>query len=334
MNKRERVIEALSFRETDFVPYAIDFTWQAYRKTADYLKNDDFLKDTGNHIEYINWEEMKEIKPEYFQDEFGVIWNRTGVDKDIGVIDNFVITDPEIGIYKFPEIPYDRIREKCESLITKKQDVFTAADLGFSLFERAWTLLGMENLLAFMIIEPDFVHWLMRKITDFNIGVLKVYMEYDFDCIHFGDDWGQQKGLIMGPAYWRQFIKPYLAEMYSFVKDRGRYVSQHSCGDIIEVFPDLIDIGLNMYQTFQPEIYDIKAVKEQYGKKLAFWGGISTQRLLPFETPEKVVEVTREICKIMGKGGGYVAAPTHSIPGDVPAENIVALIDFLKNQKQ
>ena len=333
MNKRERVIEALSFRETDFVPYAIDFTWQAYRKTADYLKTEDFLKDTGNHIEYINWEEMKEIKPEYFQDEFGVIWNRTGVDKDIGVIDNFVITDPEIGIYKFPEIPYDRIREKCESLITKKQDVFTAADLGFSLFERAWTLLGMENLLAFMIIEPDFVHWLMRKITDFNIGVLEVYMEYDFDCIHFGDDWGQQKGLIMGPAYWRQFIKPYLAEMYSFVKDRGRYVSQHSCGDIIEVFPDLIDIGLNMYQTFQPEIYDIKAVKEQYGKKLAFWGGISTQRLLPFETPEKVIEVTREICKIMGKGGGYVAAPTHSIPGDVPAENIVALINFLKNQK-
>jgi uroporphyrinogen decarboxylase len=87
-----------------------------------------------------------------------------------------------------------------------------------------------------------------------------------------------------------------------------------------------------MYQTFQPEIYDIKAVKEEYGGKLTFWGGISTQRLLPFETPERVVEVTRETISIMAKNGGYIAAPTHSITGDVPPENIAALINFLKNQ--
>ena len=332
MDRRERVIEALSFRKTDFVPYTIGLTSQAHQKTAEYLKNDNFMADAGNHITTVGFGGMNEIKPEYFQDDFGVVWNRTGADKDIGVIDNLMIPEPEKGIYKFPDIPVDDIRKNCEQVLAEKQDMFTAATIGFSLFERAWTLTGMENLLAYMIIEPDFVHWLMREITEFNIGVLKIYMEYDFDCIHFGDDWGQQKGLIMGPTHWRRFIKPYLAEMYAAAKNCGKFLSQHSCGDILEIFPDLVDIGLNIYQTFQPEIYDIKAVKERYDRKLSFWGGISTQRLLPFETPERVVEVTREIMKIMSRNGGYIASPTHGIPGDVPPENIIALMEFFKNQ--
>jgi uroporphyrinogen decarboxylase len=136
----------------------------------------------------------------------------------------------------------------------------------------------------------------------------------------------------MSPELWRKYIKPPLAEMYALVKRHGKFISQHSCGNIIEIFPDLADIGLNMYQTFQPEIYDIKAVKSEYGDKLAFWGGISTQRLLPFETPERVVEATRETIAVMAENGGYIAAPTHSITGDVPPENIAALLNYLKKQ--
>lgn len=333
MTKRERVIQALTHHDTDIVPYHVDLTGQAWERTAKYLGDDHFTDKIGNHISGVYYSgDGVEIKEGYFKDDFGVIWNKTGVDKDIGVIDNFVIPEPDISVYTFPEVDEARLRKNCEEAMKNRGDTFVFAELGFSLFERAWTLTGMENLLVYMLTEPDFVKALFGKITEFNLKLLKIYGDYDFDGYHFGDDWGQQHGTIMGPGHWRKWIKPSLAEMYAYAHKQSGFVSQHSCGDIHELFPDLIDIGLNVYQTFQPEIYDIKAVKDEFGGKLSFWGGISTQRLLPFETPEGVVKKAKEIMGIMSKNGGYIAAPTHSIPGDVPPENIVALIEMLKNQ--
>lgn len=120
--------------------------------------------------------------------------------------------------------------------------------------------------------------------------------------------------------------------MYAAAKSEGKFVTQHSCGDIEELFPDLIEIGLDAYNTFQPEIYDVEKVKSVYGDKLAFWGGISTQHVLAHGTPEDVIAETKKMLKIMGKNGGYIAAPTHSVPRDVPAENILAFIETVKNQ--
>jgi len=120
--------------------------------------------------------------------------------------------------------------------------------------------------------------------------------------------------------------------MYSYVKSRGRYLCQHSCGDIHEVFGDLIELGLDMYNTFQPEIYDVKKVKEEYGNDLTFYGGISTQTVLPFGSPDEVRQETRKMMDIMGVNGGYVVAPTHSMPPDIPVENVIAFLDVVRNQ--
>ena len=95
---------------------------------------------------------------------------------------------------------------------------------------------------------------------------------------------------------------------------------------------DLIDIGLDVYQTFQPELYDLEQVKKQYGSNLTFWGGISTQQTLPYVKPSELKEIVINTIKIMGKNGGYIVAPTHQVPADVPLENIIALADVLKNQ--
>ena len=333
MTRKERVTRAITRRETDIVPYEIGFTQQAFERTARFLGDDNFMDKVGNHIETAYYSgEPVEIAPGYFRDDFGVVWNRTGADKDIGVIDGLQIPEPRLMDYCFPPVPEALLRQRCEQALAFTGDRFMMAGLGFSLFERAWTLTGMENLLMYMLADDDFVHALMERITDFNLAVLDIFLEYDFDGVHFGDDWGQQRGLIMGPPMWREFIKPYLGKMYAKVKASGRYVSQHSCGDIHEVFPDVIELGLDVYQTFQPEIYDIHAVKAEFGGQLSFWGGISTQQLLPFETPEGVVRKAAEIMEFMRVGGGYIAAPTHSVPGDVPPENIVALIDLLENQ--
>jgi uroporphyrinogen decarboxylase len=158
-------------------------------------------------------------------------------------------------------------------------------------------------------------------------------LQWDIDGMLFGDDWGMQHGLIMGPRMWRKFLKPCLKRMYGRVKSAGKFVLQHSCGDISEVYPDLAEIGLDAHQTFQPEIYDIAEIKRQYAGKLSFWGGISTQRLLPFATPDEVRSETARIIGVMGQGGGFIAAPTHAVPPDVPPENILAMADVFQHQK-
>jgi len=335
MTKRERVIEAINHRETDIIPYSVGFTKQEYEKVAEYLGDPDFGKKIANHIEgvyYDGWPREVEGKPGYFKDDFGVLWNRNGVDKDIGVIDGLVMPEPDMKYFKLPELDRDALRSKFENMVNNGNDTFKMGNLGFSMFERAWTLRGMENLLADMILEPSFVEELLDAICDYNIQIIDLGLEYDIDGFEFGDDWGQQSGLIMGPKLWRKFIKPRVARMYERVKSKGKFVAQHSCGDIHEIFPDLIDIGLDVYQTFQPEIYDIRKIKQEYGSHLTFWGGISTQRLLPFATPEEVKDKTVELMRILGKGGGYIAAPTHAIPGDVPPENVVAMLEVMENQ--
>ena len=335
MTNKERVIRTINHIETDYVPYSIDFTLQERERVAKYLNDDKFINRINNHIfsvYYDGW--PKEMTPGtgYFKDDFGVVWNRNGTDKDIGVINGYVLPEPDLRDYKFPEPDAAELRRRLQKLVSDHPDDFKIFDLGFSLFERAWTMRGMENLLADMIEEPDFVDELLDAIADYNLKIVDIALEYDIDGLKFGDDWGQQSGLIMGPGYWRRFIKPRIARMYKKGRENGKYILQHSCGDIHEIFPDVIEIGLDVYQTFQPEIYDIKAVKSGFGGRLTFWGGISTQRLLPCAAPDEVERVTRETIGIMKPGGGYIAAPTHSVPGDVPPENIMAMLKAFENQ--
>lgn len=180
------------------------------------------------------------------------------MDKDIGVVDEPVIDEPDISLYPTPYLNEARIREECENLLATREDKFCFAGIGFSMFERLWSYLGMEDALVYMLTEPEFVHELLDKILEFNLKVIDIFNEYPFDGIYFGDDWGQQKGMIMGAPLWREFIKPRMEVMYRRAKQNGKFVLQHSCGDIQEVFEDLIEIGLDCYQTVQPEIYNLK----------------------------------------------------------------------------
>ena len=330
MTKKERVNKAVKHETTDFTPYDIGFTNQEYEKVAAYLKDPDFIQKIGNHISSVYYDGyLHELsgRAGYWKDDFGVVWNRNGADKDIGVIDGFVIQDSDIGCISMPELDEAKLRSEYEKLAGQKDDTFKFGSIGFSMFERAWTLRGMENFLIDMVTEPEFADELLDAIAEYNLKVIDIALEYNIDGFHFGDDWGQQKGLIMGPDYWRRFIKPRMAKMYERVKSRNKIVSQHSCGDISEIFPDLIDIGLDVYQTFQPEIYDFNKTKKEYGSHLTFWGGISTQRLLPFASPEEVKRTVKETIRIMGRDGGYIAAPTHALPGDIPPENVLAMIE-------
>ena len=334
MTNRERIIAAVKFQQTDKLPYNVDLTSQMKEKMLADPKGAECWGKINNHMSSAAWlnSPQKEVKSGHFVDEFGVVWNKTGADKDIGVIDNKLISSPDDFLkYDFPKVDEDFIRRACEWEANRKGDNALVADLGFSLFERAWTLCSMEDLLCYMITDPDFVHELMQKITDYNLRKVEISLEYDIDINYFGDDWGQQKGLIMGPAHWREFIKPYVKQMYDKAKGGGRIIAQHSCGDNSEILDELIEIGLDVYQTFQPEVYPLEVYKPILDNRLTIWGGISTQQDLPNKTPDEIREITKNTIDIMWKNGGFIAAPTHAVPHDVPVENLIAMIEVFES---
>ena len=331
--KRERIISAIAHKQTDYVPHDIDVTVPVAQKLCDYLglQQEDLWDWFGNHIEEAKYRKGVYIEPDVYQDPFGVQWDRS-IDKDIGVIKEYILKKPEIGSYRIPEPDLDFVDEVNTRMFEINKDSYKFGKIGFSLFERAWSLRGFENFLGDLAGEEKFVCELFEQILDYNMKIIDRALTYPLDGFFFGDDYGQQRGLLMSPAAWRRLIKPHLKKMFEKVKSTGRSVALHSCGNLSDILGDLIDIGLDVYQTVQPEIYGLKEIKEKFGAHLTFWGGISTQKTLPYVTPEEVKKITWETIKILGKGGGYIAAPTHQVPADVPVENVVALIEAFKEQ--
>lgn len=335
MTKKELVIQALEHHETSILPFHLECTEQALENLIAYTGDPNIEKKFDSCLyywQYWGWPTEIPERPGWFRDDFGVEWDRNGADKDIGLPIKYQIEDLEDYTYEFPVLDEQRLRAQYQKMMEEKGDRFCMAGFGFVMFERLWSLMGMENALISMIACPEELEAFLDKICDYFCHLIDIALEYDFDGIYFGDDWGQQHGLIMGAEHWRRFIKPRMARMYTKVKAAGKYVMQHSCGDCSEIIPDLIEIGLDCYQTFQPEVYDIQRIKNLYGDKLAFWGGISTQRCLPYATPEEVKQEAQRVATILCKGGGYIWAPTHAIAFDVPPQNILALIELFHKQ--
>jgi uroporphyrinogen decarboxylase len=332
MNKRQIVIDTINHKRREVIPFQMDLSHDLKNRLINEFKDSDFERKLGNYMVMERNESFVKVDEHRERDMFGVVWCKDQ-EGDFGTVDEYLLKEPVLEGYDFPKPAEELIREKCERLVSQSnKDLFKLYIIGFSLFERAWSLRGMENTLTDFILEPEFIEELLDRIVEYNMAVMDIVMEYPIDAIFFGDDWGQQKGLIMGPVFWRQFIKPRLAKMYRHAKEKGFYICQHSCGDIFEVFPDLIEIGLDIYNTFQPEIYDVESIKKEFGNQLAFYGGISTQHVLPHGTPEQVKAEVKRMMKIMGENGGYIVAPTHAATNDISTENILAFLDVVQAQ--
>jgi uroporphyrinogen decarboxylase len=119
--------------------------------------------------------------------------------------------------------------------------------------------------------------------------------------------------------------------MYRAVHDEGKYVFIHSCGKVDELFDQLVTIGLNCFNPFQPEVMDVYGLLKKYRGKLAFYGGLSTQKTLPYCSIDQVRSEAQKLIEA-GQKGGYLFAPAHAVEGDVPIENIQAFVEVLKSQ--
>lgn len=198
-------------------------------------------------------------------------------------------------------------------------------------FCRACDLFGMEEAMARLLTEPAVLEAALTRITDIVAEVCARFLDAcgdDVPILCLGDDFATQRGLLIDPALWRRMVKPHLARLFALGKARGKFIWFHSCGDITAILPDLIDIGMDLWETVQLHTLPISAeqLKREYGCHLAFFGGVNTQRL-PFATPEDVRDETLRCLDVLGRDGGYICGPDHHIKPDVPVANTLALFD-------
>jgi len=277
---------------------------------------------------------LKSVKPLYAEpsrfgaraeDEFGVIWATTSVDRGSPI--GPCLPDPDLTGYSFPDAADPFRFEDMETWCLENSDHFRIVWVG-DLWERAAFMRGLEEILFDLVLHPQFVRDLLRRLADRIRATMEIlFGSYEFEGIAVSDDYGTQRALMMAPDVWRQFIKPLLAEIYGAARVHGRIAFHHSCGDVSAIVPDLIEIGLDILHPIQPEAMDIFGLKREYGDDLTFCGGVRTQDLLPQGTAEEVRKEVKRLKRHMGSKGGYILEPGITLQADVPLENLEAMID-------
>jgi uroporphyrinogen decarboxylase len=193
-------------------------------------------------------------------------------------------------------------------------------------------LMGMDVALMNMVLAPVAVEAAVARIAEIGLAVTKQVLKQYGPLLHqvyLWDDVADSRSMLFRPELWRRWIRPHLADQVAAIKRHGLIAHYHCCGAMAEIIPDLIDMGVDILQPCQVHLPGMEPawLKREFGARVTFWGGVNTQQTLPFGTPEQVRKEVRERMRTLGRGGGYVLSPDHSLMPDVPPENIAALYD-------
>ena len=172
------------------------------------------------------------------------------------------------------------------------------------------------------------MHELLDRITEIQIALAQRFVALGVDGGYFGDDYGAQRGMLFSPQLWRQLLKPRLARLFAVFRDADLPVILHSDGDIWAILPDLVEIGLTCLNPVQPEVLEHPRLYREFGRDLSFYGGVSTQTVLPGGTRPQVQDaVSACIDHLAPDGTGLVLGPSHRMQSDIPMENVVAMLE-------
>lgn len=336
MNSKERVRTALDHEMPDRVPLFATYVPEVEARLRDTfdvdepdlgvaLGNDLVKTCVGMELSFyggprpaytcpwgIRWRYIRNQSGEYTEIEEHPLAG------DLSKLDDYDMPDPQ------EESQYDPFR-RMNDMYGKEKWMVGSSQI--SVFEAAWYLRGMEQLMMDMILEPDYVHALMDKVMQFPLVASRKHAELGADMVWFGDDVSHQKGMMMSIDMWRTFLKPRFAQLFAEAKNVNPEIKvcYHSDGNCEDVLDDMIEIGLDVLNPLQPMAIDPFHIKKRYGKRLALFGGVCVQRTMPYGNPAEVRRAVRRLLDTCGAGGGYICAPSHHLQADTPMENIRAL---------
>jgi uroporphyrinogen decarboxylase len=224
------------------------------------------------------------------------------------------------------------LREKVLALKSRSQRAL-CFNLGCQIASLARGMRGFDRWCMDLILNPALAEAIMRKIMEIDLILAERAMEAvgdQVDVVCVSDDLATQTGPIMSPAVYRRIIKPLQQELFGFIKARTRArLFYHCCGAASVFLEDLLDAGIDILNPVQVTATNMEPerLKKTYGDRVTFWGGVDTQRLLPFGSPQEVADTVKRLIDIMAPGGGFILAPVHNVRPEVPPENMVALYD-------
>ncbi|HHX64736.1 MAG TPA: hypothetical protein GX702_07600 [Chloroflexi bacterium] len=332
MTPKERVIAQIEHRETDWIPYTLGFEGDVAERLDAYYGEDawrSLLDIPICHLPVPNLVVDTDAPSPTVIDPYSIVWQ---IDRRPFHLLDAPLKEPSLEGYRFPDLDdyfTPEWREAALAAINADPDRFWVAGFGFGLFERTWTLRGFTEALTDALAEPDFYDELVERIAQHQIDIIDRLLELPLDGIMFSDDWGYQQGVLLGPELWRRYIKPRLARQYAHVHQAGRYTLSHCCGSVVDIMPDIVEIGLDVLESVQPEArgmnpYDLK---REWGEQITFWGGLGSQSTIPFGTPAEIRAEVARLCKEMGREGGYILAPAKALQPETPTENAAAVVE-------
>jgi uroporphyrinogen decarboxylase len=264
-------------------------------------------------------------------DDWSIEWTRIDGFNQISRYPLAGAEEEELLEYRFP---YDRIEplvNLMKPVMEFKDDYFIGCDVSPCVFEMYWRLRGMEKTLMELASNPDLAREMLRRSTKFSIALSEeACRRHDLDWLWLGDDGAGQQSMLMSPHTWRDMVKPFLKLNADVGKKHGLYVAFHSCGAIRPIVEDLIEIGVDVLNPIQCNCPGMNSLelKREFGKELAFMGGVDTQGILPNGTASQVRQATAVLLEGMTTlGGGYIFAASHTIPPETPDDNIFAMYD-------
>ncbi len=331
MNGRDVVKKAFQFAEHEEVPFYYEVNQKQGVLLDAHFGRHDWRSRANRYFSYLAGIDhylvgngFEELPGGRKRDSFGCVW-------EFGNIHHLVeppLKEPVIGSYRLPDLDKyfrEHIRPHWPGQIQASEGKFRIVRHVFGPFERAWSLRGFEDFLVDLHLNRAFAEELLEMVADWMLDSLDRILECPIDAVYLTDDYADQRGVIFGLETFRALFKPHWKRILGKLRRAGVHSILHVCGNAEPALPDLIECGLDCLQSLQPEAMDVFALKREYGKDLRFWGGLGSQSVLPFGTPDEVKRGIRRLKQEMGAGGGYVLSGAKGLDvGDVSLANVIA----------
>lgn len=337
MKLRDYVVEQIAHRPTDPVPYTLSFSTESQARLDQHYGSPQWRTRIAQFITKVSpfptWPQTR-IDDGHFRDVWGSIW---ADNENAFHMEKPALSAPTLAGYDFPKPQAffnPKMKEDARRELEAAADKFRIVGLGWGILEKTWHTRGFENALMDSAVNEDFYAELLDKITDLFLAFVDEVADLPADAIMFGDNWGYQNGVILGPGRWRRFLKPRWAKVYAAVHAQGKVTMSHCDGNVTDIMDDIVDAGLDVLESVQPEAMDVYALKARYGKAITFWGGLGSQSTISFAAPQDLREEIRRLRREMGRGGGYILGPSKPPQQNTPTANLVALLEEMTQPRQ